>query len=240
MEVIVTAVAVRVEGLVEAAAGRTLSLQLLLGDELVSETDVDPTSGFATSSLIAPVAVPIADGQPAEGGAAMAAAVSELCRGLRFQLCAISVRETEAPSLEVLSSGAAEGLGVGEKGPVGVELEGVCAARLNAYYRVVVQLPSLLAEREPPLALKYGGAANRREMVGRWSQWREEMCATAVGCDNPGLGASLRWDRAPPVKPSRTLGDATTRRVQAELAVATNEDRVAMSRQAVQRDYDQR
>jgi len=91
----------------------------------------------------------------------------------------------------------------------------------------------------PPLAVKYAAPANRQELVSRQAQWREEMCSKATGCDNPGLGASLRWERAPPTKPSRTLGDATTRRARSEYAIQKNEDRVALSRQAVQRAYDQ-
>jgi hypothetical protein len=120
------------------------------------------------------------------------------------------------------------------------ELIGAMDARLSAYSRVSVQLPSLLAERVPPLALKYAVPANRKELLSRQALWREEMCATATGCESPRLGASLRCARAPPVKPAHALGDATPRRVRSEYAAQKNEDRESLSRQAVQRDYDAR
>lgn len=248
MDVIIANVVLQANGLAEAAAGRSLVLQLMREGELMAETSVDAATGFGALPLTVPIAVPVVDVQTADGGLAMAAAVQEVCSRLQYRLCAVfapplvmeGAEPAPPPALEPLCEGAAEGLGAAAEGPVRGELSGVVNVRLTGYSRVSVQLPSLLAERMPPLALKYAVPANRKELISRQALWREEMCATAIGCSNSGLGASLRWERAPPVKPVRTLGDATTRRLRSERAVEMNEDRVVLSRQAVQREYDAR
>ena len=69
----------------------------------------------------------------------------------------------------------------------------------------------------------------------RHTRWREEM-HHEHGTDNPRQGASWRWERAPPQKPSYLKGDLVSRAARNEYVTGMNAQRMLLSAQAVQRD----
>ena len=69
----------------------------------------------------------------------------------------------------------------------------------------------------------------------RHTRWREEM-HHEHGTENPRQGASWRWERAPPQKPSYLKGDLVSRAARNEYVTGMNAQRMLLSAQAVQRD----
>ena len=107
--------------------------------------------------------------------------------------------------------------------------------RLSCSWRLERTLPSLVEQRSRPLAVRCFAPAAREEVNMRHTRWREEM-HHEHGTDNPRQGASWRWERAPPQKPSYLKGDLVSRAARNEYVTGMNAQRMLLSAQAVQRD----
>ena len=107
--------------------------------------------------------------------------------------------------------------------------------RLSCSWRLERTLPSLVEQRSRPLAVRCFAPAAREEVNMRHTRWREEM-HHEHGTENPRQGASWRWERAPPQKPSYLKGDLVSRAARNEYVTGMNAQRMLLSAQAVQRD----
>ena len=91
-----------------------------------------------------------------------------------------------------------------EAAPTGGECSFSC------FWRVEPDFMDVSLQRCHPLAVKYFGSAFRDEARGRQMLWREDLRGER-GEDNPGLGATRRYELSAPLKPSYLIGDPTSR-----------------------------
>jgi len=143
---------------------------------------------------------------------------------------------TLRPPPEAEPAAPAKGKGKGAA-PKVEETPELPACTIQGWWRQEAALPDMRTQIAPPLALSYAVPANREALLERNSLWREEMCE-ANGMAHEGTGAHHRWQPAAPVKPSYLKGDISSRQVRSQYIQEKNQDRILLSAQAVQREYD--
>lgn len=101
----------------------------------------------------------------------------------------------------------------GKKGaaaPAAAEAAPAAGCSFSCFWRVEPDFMDVSLQRCHPLAVKYFGSAFRDEARGRQMLWREDLRGER-GEDNPGLGATRRYELSAPLKPSYLIGDPTSR-----------------------------
>ena len=101
----------------------------------------------------------------------------------------------------------------GKKGaaaPAATEAAPAADCSFSCFWRVEPDFMDVSLERCHPLAVRYFGSAFRDEARGRQMLWREGLRGER-GEDNPGLGATRRYELSAPLKPSYLIGDPTSR-----------------------------
>ena len=92
----------------------------------------------------------------------------------------------------------------GKKGaaaPAATEAAPAADCSFSCFWRVEPDFMDVSLERCHPLAVRYFGSAFRDEARGRQMLWREGLRGER-GEDNPGLGATRRYELSAPLKPS--------------------------------------